>query len=99
MFRGINPKDVSWAKLKLGNLEQSSDDADIAGLAPSKRVSRASFRSGWTPRRETFCLIVFGRMTVAKPWSCIKPISLSGGKVTSMEIGDFLGRGKAGPEH
>jgi hypothetical protein len=23
----------------------------------------------------------------------------SGGKVTSIELGDFLGRGKAGPEH
>jgi hypothetical protein len=35
MFRGINAKDVSWAKLKFGNLEQSSDDAGIAGLAPT----------------------------------------------------------------
>jgi hypothetical protein len=35
--------------------------------------------------------------TMAARLSCTRPIS--GGKVSSIELGDFLGAGKAGPEH
>ena len=64
-------------------------------------VSEASRCRNTSERFITAKMVTVGFCAVTKttvPLFC-KANASSGGKVTSIELGDFLGKGKAGPEH